>query len=147
MTRAAAATIGDSAVVIGVVVAGEARAYSIDAMRMPPEAIGEDAPDIDYFMKRHVVNDLIGGVPVSITYCDLTRQVRVLTDASRNCPLPLCVAGQRDGQMLLLFEGTRYLQNDEAIPLDDLCFEVTTWTQWEQHHPQTTIYAGDLQSN
>jgi hypothetical protein len=49
--------------------------------------------------------------------------------------------------MVLLLQGSRFLQSDEAIALDDLAFDVTTWTLWKQHHPHTTIYAGDLQSN
>src|SRR5262245_25715745 len=54
---AAAAKLDDDDVVIGVVAAGRARAYLLRAMDGGPE--------------NHIVNDLVGGAPVSVTYCDL----------------------------------------------------------------------------
>src|SRR5437879_4188705 len=51
--------------IIGVEVGGRARAYRLDALRS---------------RTRHVVNDLLGGVPVSVSYCDITDCVRAYTD-------------------------------------------------------------------
>ena len=55
------AALEDLAEVVGIVVQGQARAYQIDAMSMPAEAMSESGPEIEYFLTRHVVNDFVSG--------------------------------------------------------------------------------------
>src|SRR5262249_40673622 len=56
------AGLNDNEEVIGVDVRGKARAYRLSAL-------------LD--RQHHVVNDLIDGVPVTVTYCDLSNCLRV----------------------------------------------------------------------
>src|SRR5688572_9755512 len=55
----------DDAPVIGVSAGGRHRAYAISAFLA---------------IDRHVANDMLNGVPVTVAYCDLTDCVRVYTD-------------------------------------------------------------------
>jgi Protein of unknown function (DUF3179) len=139
--RAPASTqLPDSAPVIGVSVGGRHRAYVIQALLRP------DA---------HVYNDLLGEVPVTVTYCDLDECVRVLTAPDSKRPLDIRSGGSdrsRSRKMLLQIGSTRYWQDtgkaleDEAapFPFTDAAFTRTTWRQWHDAHPDTDVYVGDL---
>jgi hypothetical protein len=85
-----AAGLNDAEIVVGVVVGGRARAYRLDAMRD---------------REKHVVNDMIGGVAVSVAYCDLTDCVRGYTDASAAQPLDVAVEGLYLGEMAIKAHG------------------------------------------
>src|SRR5215831_3567798 len=70
--KATAAKLKPEETVIGVEVGGRARAYRLAAL--------EDH-------RRHLVNDLVGGVPVSVAYCNMSHCVRVYTDPQGSQPL------------------------------------------------------------
>jgi hypothetical protein len=144
MTAASDSSLGDTVQVIGVVVNAEARAYLVSAMGIPPEAVSEQAPNIEHYMRLHVVNDLIGGCPVSVTYCDVSRCVRVLTTANRHEPLELKIGGKRENDLLLFYEGQRYVQSDQQLPLADVVFTVTSWGEWKRLHPRSLLYCGPI---
>jgi hypothetical protein len=117
----------DNTEVIGVSAAGKYRAYTIQSL----------------FFPNHIVNDLLGKVPVTVTYCDLTDTVKVFTDKRRGKPLPLKLGGwlryesgsecpgvgmacspkkqwpltgklKGTGSMLLYVQGKRYIQESCA---------------------------------
>jgi hypothetical protein len=135
--------VAESSKVIGVVVNGQARAYLMSAMGIPGDALSEESEvDLEWYLKRHVVNDVIADSPVSITYCDLSQCVRVLTSQGQQQPLRLRIGGISEGKMLLLYEGQRYEQSDDAIPLQDVSFTVTSWGQWKNEHTLTLVYTG-----
>lgn len=126
--------------VIGVEIGGRARAYRI-------AALGDRA--------NHVVNDMIGGVPVTVTYCNITKCVRVYTDPQGTAPLGLSVGGlaiDKGQQMVLKFEGHFYFQKSgkpielgsgqAAIPYDLIEPTRTTWKEWVGRHPDTEVYTG-----
>jgi hypothetical protein len=131
--------LGEQEEVIGVTVAGESRAYVVEAF-----AVHGAIKPVD--LRVHVVNDVVGGRPVCVTHCNLTDQTRVLTDEATATadapPLDLRVGGWADG-MLLMFNGRRYGHSESAIPLDDLDFEATTWQEWYAEHPETLVYTGE----
>src|SRR5262249_62420187 len=52
-----AASVPDDAVVIGVEAGGRHRAYLLEAL---------------YPSASHVINDLVGGKPITVAYCDMT---------------------------------------------------------------------------
>ena len=96
--------------VVGVIVGGRARAYRLEALR-----------DRD----RHVVNDVVGGVPVSVVFCDLSNCVRAYTqtDPKATKPLEVASAGLIDGgEMVVTIAGINYLHSTgrpvsaEALP-------------------------------
>ena len=131
----AAEWINDSDVVVGVEIDGDARAYPIRIIAW-----------------HEMVNDTIGGVPVSLAYCTL-------------CGSPILFDGRvgsevyRFGTSGLLYRSnklmydrnTRTLWNQfsgrpawgplvgEDIRLTVLPVVVTTWGEWYARHPDTTV--------
>lgn len=131
----AADWINDTDVVVGVEIDGDARAYPIRIIAW-----------------HEMVNDTIGGVPVSLAYCTL-------------CGSPILFDGRvgsevyRFGTSGLLYRSnklmydrnTRTLWNQfsgkpawgplvgEDIRLKVLPVVVTTWGEWHTEHPDTTV--------
>jgi len=115
--------------VIGISIEGIDRAYSVRAMSLVPD--------------NHVVNDLIEGIPVTVTYCDLSQCVRVLSAAEpRGRALDVGVAGLRRGKLVLRIEGREYVQDDRQIALKELSFKRTNWKEWKAAHPRSGVYLG-----
>lgn len=126
-----AANVDENSRVIGVTVGGRPRAYVMKAMTM---------------LGTHIVNDLVEDVPVTVTYCDRTGCVRVLTQADESEALPVNLGGWVDGKMNLLWEGKLYAQNDDKIPMEEMSFMVTTWKEWKSLYPETDVYTGAASS-
>ena len=134
---AAEAALGGGEEVIGVEVGGRARAYRLGAFRFP---------------SPHIVNDLIGGVPVSVTYCDSRDCARVYTDPHGSAPLDITQAGLRDGRMVVRVGGVLYDHESgrpleagtgrTALPFKPLPATQTTWDEWRRWHPGTDLYVG-----
>lgn len=127
--------LADKEMVIGVVVEGKARAYRRDGLKS---------------MFRHVVDDVVKKVPVSVTYCDRDGCIRVFTADHRGKVLELDQMGFDDG-LLLLLEGVAYKQKtgqprdpeSDASKLQTLSHTLTTWKEWRTQHPDTDIYLGE----
>ena len=81
-----ATTITDDAQVVGVTAGNQHRAHAIKTLTAA---------------NNHVINDLIEGVPMTVTYCDRTGHVRCLTSTEQVAALDLQVGGFKNGQMLL----------------------------------------------
>jgi hypothetical protein len=140
---AATAQLAEEAEVIGVLVKCRPRAYEVRAFWAVP-TLGDPS--------RHVVNDVLAGVPVTVSYCDRLNCSQVYTDASANTPLPVGVGGytKRDGHdsMLLCISACHYRQDTgEALeadaapfPYTHLPYVRTTWQQWRTDHPDTDVY-------
>jgi hypothetical protein len=133
---AAESGLADDAEVIGVSSEGQHRAYLVKAFEGPT---------------RHVVNDLVGGVPVSVTHCDRTDCTRAFTGPRRDAPLPLATGGVvRDHLLLRTREGFYFQETgesmvpgeDKRLPYSDLPFVRTTWKAWREEHPDTDVYVG-----
>jgi hypothetical protein len=124
--------------VIGVVVDGNARAYALRSLR---------------HLRQHVVNDLIGGVPISVTHCDVTECTHVYASRKRSEPLDIRQAGFRDGQMILKIEGVYYGHSSgepiepgpgsRPLPYEGHPWTQTTWKEWRQQYPETDIYVDE----
>lgn len=137
IVKAPEAKIQPDELVFGVEIGGRARAYRLAAFDDP---------------SGHLVNDLIGGVPVSVAYCNLSRCVRVYTDPQGSAPLDAEVSGLLNQQMVIKLCGTLYFQNSgipveltknpPPIPYNVLTPTLTTWTEWAQHHPDTDVFVG-----
>jgi hypothetical protein len=129
--------LADSDEVVGVCVGGRARAYLLGALAFP----------------WHVVNDVVSGHAVSVTYCDRANCLRVFTEESAKAPLRLDIAGQMKGGMILRIGEVEYAQKTgqnlsspkgAPLPYRELAFERTTWRAWREAHPDTDVYVGDL---
>jgi Protein of unknown function (DUF3179) len=86
--------------VIGVMVGGKARAYRLEAMEG---------------RSKHLVNDLVAGVPVSVAYCNVTGCVRGYTGPPGPAPLDLAVAGLLNDEMVLNAGGSLYFQGSGKL--------------------------------
>ena len=123
--------------VIGVEIGGKTRAYRLSAFK-------DD--------RRHLVNDLVGGVPVSIAYCNLSDCVRVYTDPKASEPLDAQIIGLLNNQMVLKLGGTLYyhasglpVESDRpsiAPPFQSIAPKLITWREWVAKHPETDLYEG-----
>ncbi len=137
---AAEANLPDDTPIIGVVAGGSARAYLVTAMEA---------------MNGHVVNDLVGGTPVTITYCDRTQCVHAFTDKAGGEPLKIDLGGFVD-RMLLKVGDTFFFQDTgedfvkergTAFPYATHPYELTTWKRWKDAHPSTEVYTGPKMQN
>jgi hypothetical protein len=134
---AAAAQVEDDEEVVGIEAFGKHRAYLLEGMTDK---------------KRHIANDIVNGVPISITYCDLTGCVAAYANPEEHEPLNLDVAGLIDEKMALRSGGYTYFQEGDRvpgssaptdhIPYAHYPFVQTTWKKWREDHPDTDIYIG-----
>jgi hypothetical protein len=137
-TRAGDETgIDENEQVIGVCVAGHARAYLIRVMRRP---------------MQHVVNDLLDGRPVSVTFCPRTQCTRVVTGPPSDEPLDIKIEGWKNDSLALHIGNEDYSQKTgenltspqgPRLPYPELPYQRTTWHDWRQAHPDSDIYVGD----
>jgi hypothetical protein len=138
--------IPDDAVVIGVEAGGRHRAYLLEALVRP---------------QSHVINDLLGGIPVTVSYCDMTESIVVHSDPNGNQPLEIAVggwqghyvAGKPQGGMLLRLGSSWYRQDtglqplnpgDPPFPYPKSDFTRTTWKEWSYEHKDTDVFVGDF---
>jgi hypothetical protein len=130
-----AVSISDRDKVLGVTVAGKHRAYCIGAMKGNPRV--------------HVVNDLLAGTPVSVTYCDRLGCAKVFTGESSGTPLKMAFGGF-EGQMVIRANDLYYYQgslqpvedDSKPFPFPELPFVYITWGEWKTAHPDTDVYVG-----
>lgn len=137
VSAASTALDGDEEV-IGVELGGRARAYRLAALQD---------------RSRHVVNDVVGGVPVSVAYCDLSNCVQVYTEPGGSAPLDVGIAGLFDGEMVVSVRGALYIHktgaplpsatNAARLPLETLAPVRLPWKEWLRRHPGTEVYEGD----
>ena len=124
--------------VIGVEVGGKAQAYRFAAFELK---------------SGHLVNDLVGGVPVSVAYCDKSECLRVYSDPGGSEPLDLRVAGILNDEMIVRHGGRMYFhksgkeveprEGSPTLPYALINPTVTTWKEWTARHPDTRVYIGD----
>lgn len=136
------AKISDDRLVIGVSVGNRHRAYLLRSFAMPEEFDIETATAAEaQELKRHIVNDLIDGVPITVSHCDDNFFTRVFVgDGDESLRLAVC--GRRDGEMDLDLDGERFLQNATDAPLKTHPFRIIEWGRWRTEHPETDIYVG-----
>lgn len=133
------AALDDDTPVIGIFASGQARAYLVEAFEHGPAS--------------HVVNDLLGKVPISVTHCDISGCTRIFTGAAPGRPLELSVVGIRDRQLVLKFDGHLYGQETsesldkrgKVFPCREYPAELTVWSVWRQEHPKTDVYMGTIE--
>jgi hypothetical protein len=137
---AGAAALGDDEPVVGVVREGKARAYALRALT-----------DVNF----HIINDVVGDVPVTVTYCDLSGCVRGFGGRRGDGPLSVRQAGTLAGRMVVQVGGVGYCQETGAIveqapgvaaasfPYGTVPLERTVWGAWKAAHPDTDVYVGD----
>jgi hypothetical protein len=128
-------TLSPKAEVVGVIVEGEPRAYFLTKMSA---------------MVKHVVNDrartTVGATfPFTVTYCDQTDCVRVLTPAEQSFEETTGIGtlGMLDGGLALQWNNQQFKQLDPIPGFKDLPYERMTWGEWLSKHPETKAYVGN----
>ena len=94
------ALLGDDEPVIGIEAGGKARAYSLRAMRG---------------LTQHIINDVVGGSAVSVTYCDLSECVKAFGGEDRRDPLDISQAGLMNSRMVLQVANVCYDQETGKV--------------------------------
>lgn len=125
--------------VVGIIINGQPRAYLLEAMRD---------------LLHSVVNDVVGGRPVSIVRDANEGQVRVLVARKKRrrnysvhgepSSLPVGIAGEIGGQLLFSYRGEDYFVGEEAPGLTDYPHARCTWASWREAYPETDVYVGEL---
>lgn len=131
--------LDDNAPVIGVSTNGVRKAFPIQLM-MRPDTL--------------VVNDMFGDQPVTVTYYEFDKCVRVFTDPKSTTKLDVFAGGTnptRMSKLLLKVNGKLYWQdtgepleekNKEPFPFKTIEYTLTTWGEWRQLHPDTIRFLG-----
>ena len=127
--------------VIGVVFGGEARAYPLRLMRW-----------------HEVVNDVVGGEPIAVTYSPLCDSVAVYSRMVEDEIVELGVSGYLYNSNTLLYDrrlhsaasplwsqldGEVIAEPDPgfASPLSARVAALDTWGEWRERHPETRVLA------
>jgi hypothetical protein len=93
-----------------------------------------------------VINDLIGDVPVTVTFCNRTFCARAFTAKGRSEPLTVQLGGWSGKAMYLSIDGRMFTQDSDEIPLDDISLEKSTWGEWKAAHPEGDVFTGRVPS-
>lgn len=120
--------------VLGVVVAGQARAYPLFSMRGMAEQVIND----------HVIDETGKRKPFTVTYCNLTECTRVFEaeDDRDVASLRVGIMGLLDGGLAVIWKQNGFKQTDELEGLRDYPYERTSWADWKAAHPDTLVFAG-----
>lgn len=120
----AEAKLADTKEVIGVVVDGQARAYSLWRLSG---------------IKTHLAFDTTSDQHLLVTYCDRTECIRIF-DAEQRAADSLVMRGWQQGEMRIELDGEVYAQSSDEIPLEQLDYVRTTWKEWKTQHPDTLLF-------
>lgn len=131
--------------VVGVEIAGEARAYPLRLLRW-----------------HEAVNDVLGGRAIAVTYSPLSGGVAVWDRDIVGGPIELAVSGWLYNSNTLLYDrhaggessSLWHQLTGEAVAgpaagnrLTPLPAALRTWAGWRRDHPDTTVMAPDADSN
>jgi Protein of unknown function (DUF3179) len=128
-----ATALPDSSLVIGVDHGGEARAYPVDLLSL-----------------HEVVNDVVGGVPIAVTWCPLCASAVGYDRRIGNQTLTFGVSGYLYRANLMLFDretGSLWSQllggavtgRMRGTALRRIPIVHETWARWRRRHPETLV--------
>lgn len=129
--------MSNSDTVIGLEINGEAKAYPLFIL-----------------VWHEIVNDRVGGIPVSVTYCPLCYTNQVFERIINGEEVEFGTSGKLYNSNLLMYD--RYTESywSQALgmavkgeltgyQLDLVPFDVITWGDWKQLHPDTKVLTTD----
>ncbi|WP_460166358.1 DUF3179 domain-containing protein [Thermostilla marina] len=119
--------------VIGVVIAGRARAYPLKILN-----------------QHEIVNDRLGDVPIAVTYCPLCDSAVVFDRRTSLGELEFGVSGLLYNSNVLMYDRAKQrlwsqmamqgVSGDAAgVTLRPIPFETTTWSKWRSRHPEGDV--------
>jgi hypothetical protein len=122
--------------VLGIVLGKESRAYPIDMLNLEP--------------RRKVLNDVLDGQPIAVTWCDACHSGIVYSRAVAGQVLVLAVDGRLWNESLVMYDPPTHslwsqLQGEAkqgkwaGTRLRALPSVVTDWQSWTRTHPESTV--------
>jgi len=129
--------VSDSDVVIGLEINGHAKAYPLFIL-----------------VWHEIVNDEVGGVPVSITYCPLCYTSQVFERIIEEKEVEFGVSGKLYNSNLLMYDrftdsywsqslGMAVKGELTGIQLKTIPFDLITWGDWKKIHPDSLVLTTD----
>jgi len=133
-TAASDVQLDGDEVVIGIAAFGEAKAYLRSSLSARPE--------------NHLVHDVLGGIKVTVTHCDISGCTRIFRETPGHDLLELRCGGltakkrmlTAEKEMALMVGDRRLPHSSQEIPFDELPFVVTTWGEWHKTHPDSPVF-------
>ena len=129
--------VSDSAIVIGLEINGDARAYPLFIL-----------------VWHEIVNDDVGGVPVAVTYCPLCYTNQVFERIIKGNEVEFGTSGKLYQSNLLMYDrwtdsywsqglGMAVTGELSGIKLKTIPFDVISWGDWKKLHPDTLVLTTD----
>lgn len=129
--------MSDSDTVIGLEINGESKAYPLFVL-----------------VWHEIVNDKVGGTPVSVTYCPLCYTNQVFERVINDQEVEFGTSGKLYNSNLLMYDRLTDSYWSQALglavkgeltgyQLDLVPFDVITWGDWKKLHPDTLVLTTD----
>ena len=129
--------ISDSDTVIGLEINGQAKAYPLFIL-----------------VWHEIVNDVVGGTPVSVTYCPLCYTNQVFERVIDGQEVEFGTSGKLYNSNLLMYDrftesywsqalGMAVTGELSGYQLNLIPFDVITWGDWKKIHPDTLVLTTD----
>ena len=129
--------MSDSDTVIGLEINGDAKAYPLFIL-----------------VWHEIVNDKVGGTPVSVTYCPLCYTNQVFERVINDQEVEFGTSGKLYNSNLLMYDRLTDSYWSQALglavkgeltgyQLDLVPFDVITWGDWKKLHPDTLVLTTD----
>jgi len=129
--------MSDSDTVIGLEINGESKAYPIFIL-----------------VWHEIVNDNVGGIPVSVTYCPLCYTNQVFERIINDQEVEFGTSGKLYNSNLLMYDRLTESYWSQALgmavkgelsgyQLNLIPFDVITWGDWKSLHPETLVLTTD----
>ncbi len=129
--------MSDSDTVVGLDVNGESKAYPLSIL-----------------VWHEIVNDNVGGIPVSITYCPLCYTNQVFERIIDGQEVEFGTSGKLYNSNLVMYDrltqsywsqalGTAVKGELTGYQLNLIPFDVITWGDWKKLHPDTVVLTTD----
>jgi len=125
--------MSDNDLVLGLIINGEARAYPLFIL-----------------VWHEIVNDIVGGIPVAVTYCPLCFTNQVFESTVNGQVTEFGVSGKLYNSNLVMYDRNTDSQWSQAMgmaitgelagyELNRIPFDVASWSDWKSLYPETLV--------
>jgi Protein of unknown function (DUF3179) len=130
----------DADQVVGLNINGDIRAYPLQIL-----------------VWHEIVNDMVGGAPVAVTYCPLCFTNQVFNRTVNGQTVEFGTSGKLYNSNLVMYDrtsnslwsqalGQAIVGKNAGIKLDRIPFDVAFWKEWKQLYPDTKVLSRDTGS-
>ena len=130
----------DGELVVGLDINGDIRAYPLQIL-----------------VWHEIVNDIVGGSPVAVTYCPLCFTNQVFNRTVDGKTVEFGTSGKLYNSNLVMYDrtsnslwsqalGQSIVGKDAGVKLDRIPFDVAFWKEWKQLYPESKVLSRDTGS-